>query len=160
MLRIPYSELRDTLVRALVKAGFEDPRATRCAQLFAESSCDGVYSHGLNRFPLFIAMTQSGVIDIHAEPKLVSSSGHVERWDGQVGPGNLNADHCMGRAIALARQYAVGCIALANTNHWMRGGTYGWQAADAGVIGICWTNTCPNLPPWARAIPASETIRW
>ena len=30
---------------------------------------------------------------------------------------------------------------MANTNHWMRGGTYGWQAADAGVIGICWTNT-------------------
>jgi 3-dehydro-L-gulonate 2-dehydrogenase len=30
----------------------------------------------------------------------------------------------------------------------MRGGSYGWQAAEAGVIGICWTNTCPNLPPW------------
>jgi 3-dehydro-L-gulonate 2-dehydrogenase len=42
----------------------------------------------------------------------------------------------------------VGCVALANTNHWMRGGTYGWQAAEAGSIGICWTNTMPNLPPW------------
>lgn len=30
----------------------------------------------------------------------------------------------------------------------MRGGSYGWQAADAGMIGICWTNTLPNLPPW------------
>jgi 3-dehydro-L-gulonate 2-dehydrogenase len=43
---------------------------------------------------------------------------------------------------------------MANTNHWMRGGTYGWQAADAGVIGICWTNTMPNVPPWGGVEPA------
>jgi 3-dehydro-L-gulonate 2-dehydrogenase len=36
----------------------------------------------------------------------------------------------------------------------MRGGTYGWQAAEAGVIGICWTNTMPNVPPWGGAEPA------
>jgi 3-dehydro-L-gulonate 2-dehydrogenase len=35
----------------------------------------------------------------------------------------------------------------------MRGGTYGWQAAEAGVIGMCWTNTLPNLPPWGGAVP-------
>jgi LDH2 family malate/lactate/ureidoglycolate dehydrogenase len=35
----------------------------------------------------------------------------------------------------------------------MRGGTYGWQAADAGVIGICWTNTLPNLPAWGADTP-------
>jgi 3-dehydro-L-gulonate 2-dehydrogenase len=35
----------------------------------------------------------------------------------------------------------------------MRGGSYGWQAADAGAIGICWTNTMPNLPPWGASDP-------
>jgi 3-dehydro-L-gulonate 2-dehydrogenase len=35
----------------------------------------------------------------------------------------------------------------------MRGGTYGWQAADAGAIGICWTNTLPNMPPWGSSQP-------
>jgi 3-dehydro-L-gulonate 2-dehydrogenase len=35
----------------------------------------------------------------------------------------------------------------------MRGGSYGWQAADTGVIGICWTNTLPNLPPWVATDP-------
>ncbi|MGB7135974.1 MAG: Ldh family oxidoreductase, partial [Acidobacteriaceae bacterium] len=39
-------------------------------------------------------------------------------------------------------------------NHWMRGGTYGWQAADAGAIALCWTNTLANLPPWGAAKPA------
>jgi|SRR5205807_1202628 len=153
MLRVSYTDLLATLVRVLLKIGFDNERAARCAQLFAESSRDGVYSHGLNRFPLFVSMAQSGIVDIHAQPELVSSSGALERWDGRVGVGNLNAYHCMDRAIALARLHGVGCVALANTNHWMRGGTYGWQAAEAGVIAICWTNTCPNLPPWGARQP-------
>jgi 3-dehydro-L-gulonate 2-dehydrogenase len=153
MLRVQYRELLDTLLRALLKLEFESGRALRCAQLFAESSRDGVYSHGLNRFPLFVSMIRSGVIDIQAQPSLLARSGPLERWDGQVGPGNLNAYHSMERAIHLAREHGMGCAALANTTHWMRGGSYGWQAADAGVIGICWTNTLPNLPPWGTSIP-------
>ena len=39
-------------------------------------------------------------------------------------------------------------IAVKNTNHWMRGGTYGWQAADKGCIAICGTNSIANMPPW------------
>jgi 3-dehydro-L-gulonate 2-dehydrogenase len=54
----------------------------------------------------------------------------------------------MERAIALSRAHGTGCVALSNTNHWGRGGNFGWQAADAGAIGICWTNTLANLPPW------------
>ncbi len=30
----------------------------------------------------------------------------------------------------------------------MRGGSYGWQAANRGFIGICWSNTMPNMPAW------------
>jgi len=53
----------------------------------------------------------------------------------------------------LAVAHGLGCVAMRNTNHWMRGGSYGWQAADAGLIGICWTNTLPNLPPWGGTKP-------
>lgn len=148
MKRVPYDELHQVLLRALLKVGFEPQRAALCARLFTEASRDGVYSHGLSRFPRFMEMIQNGVIDIHARPELISSVGALERWDGRRGPGNLNAHACMERAIALARRFGIGCVALANTNHWMRGGSYGWQAAEAGVIGICWTNTMPNLPPW------------
>jgi 3-dehydro-L-gulonate 2-dehydrogenase len=59
----------------------------------------------------------------------------------------------MERAMALSGEHGVGCVALGNTNHWMRGGTYGWQAVEAGLIGICWTNTMPNLPPWGATEP-------
>ena len=96
-------------------------------------------------------MIESGVVDIHGRPELIASFGAIERWDGKRGPGNLNAHAAMDRAISLSRQYGMGAVTLANTNHWMRGGSYGWQAADAGVIGICWTNTIPLMPPWGSA---------
>jgi 3-dehydro-L-gulonate 2-dehydrogenase len=60
----------------------------------------------------------------------------------------------MERAMELAREHGVGVVALGDTSHWMRGGTYGWQAAEAGVIGMCWTNTMPNVPPWGGVEPA------
>ena len=151
MQRIPYPELQDRLERVLLAEGFQPERAALCARLFAEASRDGVYSHGLNRFPRFIEMIHRGVIDIHAQPERVSGFGALERWIGHRGPGNLNARTCMERAIELAREHGLGCVALADTNHWMRGGSYGWQAADAGMIGICWTNTTPNLPAWGTS---------
>src|SRR5699024_10874539 len=42
----------------------------------------------------------------------------------------------------------IGLVALRNANHWMRGGSYGWQAAEKGYIGICWTNSIAVMPPW------------
>jgi 3-dehydro-L-gulonate 2-dehydrogenase len=148
MTRISYQELHRVLRTILIDIGFSIERAESCAKLFADATCDGVHSHGLNRFPRFIEMVRLGIIDIQAVPVLEKSSGALEQWNGNRGPGNLNAQFCMDRAIELSRLHGVGCAALSNTNHWMRGGSYGWQAADAGVIGICWTNTLPNLPPW------------
>lgn len=146
--RVSFEEVQATLAGVLLKLGFSAERAQTCARLFAETTCDGVYSHGVNRFPRLVATIRNGCVDVSAEPKRVAGFGAAERWDGRRGPGNLNALVCMERAMALSREHGVGWVSLGNTNHWMRGGTYGWQAAETGLIGICWTNTMPNLPPW------------
>jgi 3-dehydro-L-gulonate 2-dehydrogenase len=152
-MRVSYHQLHDTLFRALAKTGLAPERAALCARLIADASRDGVESHGLNLVPRLLTNIHAGVVDVHARAACASRHGAIERWDGQRGPGNLNAYDAMDGAIALARAHGLGCVALSNTNHWMRGGTYGWQAADAGVIGVCWTNTLPNLPPWGADTP-------
>lgn len=153
MVRVGLAEAQETLVAVLRRLGFADEPAQLCARLFVEASCDGVYSHGLHRFPRFVRMVKNGSIRVDAEPELVERHGALERWDGHYGPGNLNAWKSMERAIAIAREHGIGCVALAHTNHWMRGGTYGWQAAGARAIAICWTNTLANLPPWGASAP-------
>jgi 3-dehydro-L-gulonate 2-dehydrogenase len=152
MPRVPFDELHDTLTRALISLDFTPQRAALCARLFAETTRDGVYTHGLNRFPRFVNTIRNGVVRVQEEPRLVTAFGALERWHGRRGPGNLNAYSSMARAIDIARTHGLGCVALAHTNHWMRAGTYGWQAAEAGMIGLCWTNTMPNLPPWGGRV--------
>ena len=141
------------LAAILVGRGMEADRGALCARLFAETDRDGVYTHGVNRFPRFVRMIDAGAIKLHQAPKISAQVGSLERWNGGHGPGNLSAYACMGRAIEIARERGIGCVALSNTTHWMRGGSYGWQAADAGMIGICWTNTLPNLPAWGDTVP-------
>lgn len=153
MNRIPFEQVHETLAAILRSLEFTAERAALCAQLFAEATCDGVYTHGVARFPRFVTMIRNGSVDVNAEAERVARFGALERWDGRRGPGNLNARTAMARAMDLSREHGIGCVALGNTNHWMRGGAYGWQGAEAGLIGICWTNTMPNLPPWGGVQP-------
>ena len=153
MLRVPYADLYAALLKAMQQLGLQCDRAALCARLFAETTRDGVYTHGLNRFPRFAAMVRNGSIDVAAETKCTAAFGSIERWDGHRGPGNLNAYAAMERTIALAKQNGIGAVALANTNHWMRGGSYGWLAAEHGLFALCWSNTLPNLPAWGTATP-------
>ena len=152
-MRIAYADLKATFKRILLNLSFEENKAELCAGIFADNSRDGVYSHGINRFPVFVEYVKKGWVNIHAEPTLAERNGFIECWDGHSGPGMYNATVAMNRAIEQALENGIGCVALKNTNHWMRGGTYGWQAANAGCIGICFTNTIPNMPPWGGIEP-------
>ena len=147
-MRVPYETMYREFVRVLEKYGMTHERALLSAKLYTDASLDGVYTHGLNRFPKFISSVQKGCVEMNAVPKLTEASGVLERWDGCKGPGNLNAHFCMSRAIEIAHEHTIGCVALSNTNHWMRPGAYGLMAADQNCIGILWTNTVPNMPPW------------
>ncbi len=147
-MRIPYQQLKAEFERVLTGLNINNTIAGAIATVFADNSRDGVHSHGLNRFPTFIEYIKEGLVFPDAVPTKVNAFGAIEQWEGNLAPGMLNARFCMDRAISLANDNGIGCVAIKNTNHWMRGGTYGQQAADAGYIGLCFTNTIANLPPW------------
>lgn len=145
---IPADEMRTVFQSVLVKQGMQESKALLCAEIFTANSIDGVYTHGVNRFPRFIEYIKKGYIKVDAEPSLQHKSGGIEQWNGNLGPGILNAIQATAGAMKLAAENGIGCVALNNTNHWMRGGTYGWQAAKAGYVFIGWTNTIANMPAW------------
>lgn len=147
-IRITSEQMQDVFYKLFVKYEFAEGKAKLLAKVFTESTLVGVNSHGINRLPLFIDYVEKGLVKIDAEAEKVATFGSLERWDGNLGPGIINATKCTDRAIALAKSHGMGLVALRNTNHWMRGGTYGRQAADADCISILFTNTQPNMPPW------------
>lgn len=147
-MKVTYADLYNQFYNILRSLHFSEEKAALCAGIFASNSRDGVYSHGLNRFPVFVRAVKEGVVKTDTEPVVTGNTGVMEYWDGQLAPGMYTATLAMRRAIALAKANGMGCVSVKNTNHWMRGGTYGWQAAEAGCIGICATNTIANMPPW------------
>lgn len=159
MRRVPFDELQARIERVLLALGETPERARLGAKLTAETDRDGVQTHGIARLPRFAMQVRAGLIDPKAKPECVARFGAIERWtgarpSGTPGPGNLAAHAAMARAISLAAEFGLGCVALADTSHWMRAGTYGWQAAEAGFAAMCWSNTLPNLPPWGASSPA------
>lgn len=147
-MRIPFETMCETVTQAFIKAGMCPEDASVCARVHTESSCDGVYSHGLNRVARFVDYLQRGWVDAAAKPIEVKKLGVIEIYDGQRGPGILNALFATDRAMTIAAGHGIGVVTLRNTTHWMRGGSYGWKAAEEGYVAICWTNTESCMPAW------------
>ena len=53
-MRIAYETMLAEFERVLTKYGFSPERAHEAAEIFAQNSLAGVFSHGLNRFPRVI----------------------------------------------------------------------------------------------------------
>lgn len=147
-MRVAYEDMLNEFNRVLLKKGFDEKTALEAATNFAQTSLDGVYSHGINRFPRVVSYIDKSIINPNAEPVCEMKFGAMERWNGNYALGNTNAMKAMNRATELAKEHGIGVVAIRNTNHWMRGGAFGWQAADQGCIGICWTNTMANMPAY------------
>lgn len=147
-IRIPAETMKDVFLSILLKHQFEKNGAQACAEIFTANSIDGVYTHGVNRFFLFVKLVKKGFVFPNNDPIAIHSTNALEQWDGNLAPGLLNAVKATDRAMQLAKKNGMGCVALANTNHWMRGGYYGWHAAKNNFVFIGWTNTIANMPAW------------
>ncbi|WP_420457978.1 3-dehydro-L-gulonate 2-dehydrogenase [Neolewinella sp.] len=142
------TEMQQVLTALFRQHDFTDKKSQTLAEVHTENTLYGVNSHGIDRVPKFIDYVREGIVNPAAEAECLSTFGSIERWGGNSGPGVLNAISCTDRAVQLAKTHGMGLVALRHTNHWMRGGYYGWRAARAGCIAILFTNTQPNMPAW------------
>ena len=154
MLTVTYEQAVEAMERGLLRYMPGD-KAHRFAEIFAGNSCDGVHSHGMNRYPRYLSDMDSGLCDRSVtEAERVSGIGGLEVWDAHFGVGPLIAEQVTRRAIELAKTHGVACIALRNNSHWLRAGRYGLMMADAGMAGLCFTNTCMNLTAYGAKQPS------
>ena len=155
MLYISYDEAVEKMTKGLERY-LDAQTARRFAEIFAGNSLDGVYSHGMNRFQRYLDDMACGLCDASVlEAEKVSGLGGFEVWDAHFGVGPLIAQQVTGRAIELAKVHGISCIALRNNSHWLRAGRYGLMMADAGMMGLCMTNTCMNLVAYGAKEPST-----
>jgi len=153
MIKIQAKEAQDRFEKILLGRGVPAERAAKVALEMVRNSLEGTYSHGINRFARLVEYIDKGYIRPEASPRLLGAMGAFENYDGELGFGITNAWFCMARAIEIAKTQGIGCVAIGHTNHWLRAATYGYQACAAGMAGICFTNTRPNMPTWGGLDP-------
>lgn len=146
--RITLEALESVLFEKFQKHGMDQEEALETARIFAFNAGDGVISHSILRVKRLLGHLDCGIVVPGRTPQLVSGFGALERYDANDAAGTTSASFCAKRAIALAKEHGLGMVALRNANHWMRGGYYGWLAAEEGMVYVGWTNTMPNLPAW------------
>ena len=155
MIYVQYEEAVKRMARGLERF-LNAQDAKRFAEIFAGNSLDGVYSHGMNRYPRYLSDMESGLCDAKVtQAERVSGLGGLEVWDAHFGVGPLIAQQMAERAIELARTHGIACVALRNNSHWLRAGRYGLIMADAGMMGLCMTNTCMNLVAYGAKEPST-----
>ena len=145
---IPAKEVEEKLFKLFCKYGVNEENAKIVASTHMKNSLDGIPSHGLNRVARIIGYIKEGLVDSNAEAEIVEENGASCILDGKLGLGVINAVKAMDLACDLAEKYSIGIVTVKNTNHWLRGGTYGWQAANRGFAAICWGNSTGNTVPW------------
>lgn len=155
MIYVQYGEAVKRMSRGLERF-LNAQDAKRFAEIFAGNSLDGVYSHGMNRYPRYLSDMASGLCDAKVtQAERVSGLGGLEVWDAHFGVGPLIAQQMAERAIELAGTHGIACVALRNNSHWLRAGRYGLMMADAGMMGLCMTNTCMNLVAYGAKEPST-----
>lgn len=155
MIYVQYEEAVERMARGLERF-LNAQDAQRFAEIFAGNSLDGVYSHGMNRYPRYLSDMESGLCDAKVtQAERVSGLGGLEVWDAHFGVGPLIAQQMAERAIELAGTHGIACVALRSNSHWLRAGRYGLMMADAGMMGLCMTNTCMNLVAYGAKEPST-----
>lgn len=96
---ISYEDLCSKFESILLERGVDPVIARAAAENFTQSSLDGVYSHGVNRFPRVISYLDKGVIDGKAKPECVASIGGFDtNGDPTTNPAKIEKT---GRALTI-----------------------------------------------------------
>jgi len=80
--------------------------------------------------------------------------------DANKGSGFVAATKAMQKAIEKARNTGVACVLVRNSNHYGTSGYYANIAAEAGMIGIAFTNSGPEMAPWGAKTGVLGTNPW
>lgn len=145
-ITVDHARLR-AVARAVVKAtGSDDAEAAEVADHLVEANLRGHDSHGVGMLPAYVQNYLDGHLKPNRHAKLLREHGSIAVFDGEMGYGQKIAREVMDWAIARARNSGVAIVALRDVQHIARVGSYGEQAAAAGMIALLFVNALSGHP--------------
>jgi len=157
LLFIPPTDLQNFMKQAFIKTGVHESNAEICAEILITSDLRGIESHGIGRLRMYIDRLLAGQIEPLAKPIIIKETPTSAVVDGCHGIGMVIAHQSMRMAIAKASEFGIGGVAVRNSTHFGIDGYYAMMAADAGMIGMSFTNARPAVAPTFSTQPMLGT---
>lgn len=151
------SEIEDLSFRALVAAGTSPENARPLAVATAATEADGVASHGLAYIPIYAEHVQCGKVDGKATPVVSQPKPAMLLADAATGFAHPAIDAGFARLIPLAREQGIACLAVRNSYNCGVLGYHTNRLAEAGLMGIGFTNAPASIAPSGGATPVVGT---
>ncbi|MCG6901571.1 MAG: Ldh family oxidoreductase [Rhodobacter sp.] len=140
-------EIEDLAFRALVAAGTSEANARPLAVATAQTEADGVASHGLAYIPIYAEHVGCGKVDGRAVPDFDLARPGMLVADAGTGFPHASIDEGFQRLIPIARQHGIAALAIRNSYNCGVLGLHTRRLAEAGLMGIGFTNAPASIAP-------------
>ncbi|EHL96743.1 malate/L-lactate dehydrogenase [Acetobacteraceae bacterium AT-5844] len=136
----------EAMIRGIFEAiGCDRDEAQTVASHLVESNLAGHDSHGVVRVPRYVEWHREGYIVAGRTPEVVTDGGAFMLLDAQRGFGQAVTKKAVAMGIDRARQHGAAVVALRNTGHCGRIGTYAEQAMAEGLLSIHFVNVAGSV---------------
>jgi LDH2 family malate/lactate/ureidoglycolate dehydrogenase len=139
------------------KLGVSAHGANLTASSLVAASLYGVDSHGIQLVPPYVEQLEAQNIDRNTSGRIAKESDSCVLYDGENGLGQIIAARCCDEAARLARTFGTGLVVARNSNHFGRAAFWGTRIAEAGCIGVVFSNASPLVAPWQGREPRLGT---
>src|SRR5690554_4058568 len=121
--------------------------AALAADVLLAADLRGIDSHGVARLPGYVRLWQRQ--RINATPNITTAweTPTTATVDGDAGLGLVVAPRAMDIAMAKAREYGTGWVAIRNSNHFGIAAYHALKAVGEDMIGFAVTNASPLVAP-------------
>src|SRR5688572_13529459 len=133
---------------ALSRAGANARMAETTAEHLVRAEAQGLPTHGMSRVPFYCGMLKNGRAVGTARPKMVADKGAVCLIDNADGLPYESAAWAIEEAIQRARRNGIGFAGIRNSAHVGVLGIHLLKVAEAGMVGVAFTNSPAAIPAW------------
>lgn len=151
------SEIEDISFRALTKVGTSEANARPLAVATAATEADGVASHGLAYIPIYCEHVSCGKVDGQAAPVLETPRPGVITVNAATGFAHAAIDAGFDALIPMAKSQGIAALAINNSYNCGVLGYHTHRLAQAGLLGIGFTNAPASIAPSGGAKPVVGT---
>ncbi|AXC48437.1 Ldh family oxidoreductase [Paracoccus suum] len=130
------------------------------ALIFSELRFHPGHGQGVRRLRRYQERIAEGLVDPAAPWEIIKESPALALVDAHNGIGTVAAAKAMRLAAEKAKTCGIGQVVVRNSTHYGSSAVHACAAAEAGCIGISFTNAGPEMAPWGAREGAVGTNPW